>query len=45
MRPLIYWINTPWPGRLAIVPRPRGGDWLEEEVGAWLLKIVAFLIL
>jgi protein-tyrosine phosphatase len=25
----------PWPGRLAIVARPRGGDWLEDEVGAW----------
>jgi len=30
-----YWIDGPWPGRLAIVPRPRGGDWLEDEVGAW----------
>src|SRR5713101_5776373 len=28
-----YWIDGPWPGRLAIVPRPRGGDWLEDEVG------------
>lgn len=23
------------PGRLAILPRPRGGDWLEDEVRAW----------
>lgn len=23
------------PGRIAIVPRPRGGDWLEDEVVAW----------
>ena len=30
-----YWIEGPWPGRLAIVPRPRGGDWLEEEVRSW----------
>jgi protein-tyrosine phosphatase len=30
-----YWINGPWPGKLAIVPRPRGGDWLEDEVAAW----------
>ncbi len=30
-----YWINTSWPGRLAIVLRPRGGDWLEDEVRAW----------
>ena len=30
-----YLIEGPWPGRLAIVPRPRGGDWLENEVRAW----------
>ena len=30
-----YRIAGPWPGRLAIVPRPRGGDWLEEEVLSW----------
>jgi hypothetical protein len=32
---LQYWIPTPGVGRIAIVPRPRGGDWLEEEVKAW----------
>jgi len=26
-----YPIHGPWPGKLAIVPRPRGGDWLEDE--------------
>jgi protein-tyrosine phosphatase len=35
MRPELYWIEGPWPGRLAIVPRPRSGDWLEDEVRAW----------
>ncbi len=30
-----FWIDGPWPGRLAILPRPRGGDWLEEEVRSW----------
>ena len=35
MRSEIYWIKGNWPGRLAIVPRPRGGDWLEDEVAAW----------
>jgi len=24
-----------WRGKLAIVPRPRGGDWLEDDVRAW----------
>lgn len=27
-----YWIPGPWPGRLGIVPRPRGGDWFEDEM-------------
>ncbi len=35
MRTTVYWIEGPWSGRLAIVPRPRGGDWLEEEVRSW----------
>ena len=30
-----YLIEGPWPGRLAIVPRPRGGDWLGDDVRAW----------
>jgi len=35
MRTDLYWIEGMWPGRLAIMPRPRGGDWLEDEVRAW----------
>lgn len=35
MRATVYWVEGPWRGRLAIVPRPRGGDWLEDEVLAW----------
>jgi protein-tyrosine phosphatase len=31
----MYWIEGPTPGRLAIMPRPRGGDWLEDEVRNW----------
>ena len=31
----LYWIDGSWPGKLAIVPRPRGGDWLEDEMQAW----------
>jgi protein-tyrosine phosphatase len=31
----LYWIPGTWPGRLAIMPRPRGGDWLEDEVRGW----------
>ena len=35
MRTELYWITGPWPGRLAIMPRPRGGDWLEDEIQSW----------
>ena len=31
MTPDLFWIPGPWPGKLAIVARPRGGDWLEDE--------------
>src|SRR5436309_517711 len=35
MRAEIYWVPGPWPGRLGIVPRPRGRDWLADEVRSW----------
>jgi hypothetical protein len=35
MRTELYPIDGPWPGHLAIAPRPRGGDWLEDEIRAW----------
>lgn len=31
----LYWINEVWPGRLALTARPRGGDWLEDEMASW----------
>ena len=31
----LYWIDGPGTGRLAVASRPRGGDWLEEEIRAW----------
>ena len=31
----LHWIDGPWPGRLAIAARPRGADWVEEELAAW----------
>ena len=27
-----YHIEGPWPGKLAIIPRPRGDDWLPDEL-------------
>ncbi|HYU33624.1 MAG TPA: dual specificity protein phosphatase family protein [Thermoanaerobaculia bacterium] len=35
MKADIYWVPGPWPGRLGILPRPRGGDWLADEVRSW----------
>lgn len=35
MQPALYWIEAPFPGRLAVSARPRGGDWLEDEITAW----------
>ena len=32
MRAEIFWIAGVIQGRLAVLPRPRGGDWLEDEV-------------
>lgn len=35
MTPDLYWIPGPWTGRLAVVSRPRGWDWLEDEASGW----------
>jgi protein-tyrosine phosphatase len=32
MKSTIFWIAHTWAGRLAVLPRPRGDDWLEDEV-------------
>jgi protein-tyrosine phosphatase len=31
----LYWIPGPWSGKLAMAPRPRGGDWLSDEIASW----------
>jgi len=31
----IFWIDGIQRGRLGIAARPRGGDWLEDEIQAW----------
>lgn len=30
-----FWIELGGLGRLGVSPRPRGGDWLEEEIQGW----------
>ncbi len=31
----LYWVNGPWPGKLALAARPRGGEWLDDEIENW----------
>jgi protein-tyrosine phosphatase len=31
----IYWLDESWPGKLAVSARPRGGDWLKDDVADW----------
>lgn len=31
----LHWVEGPWPGKLVLAARPRGGDWLDEEMTAW----------
>jgi hypothetical protein len=35
MTPEVYWIGDIRPFKLAVMPRPRGGDWLEDEISGW----------
>jgi protein-tyrosine phosphatase len=44
MRTDLYWIEGTWPGRLAIMPRPRGGDWLEDEVLSWQRSAIGVVL-
>jgi protein-tyrosine phosphatase len=38
-----FWVETGGGARLAIIPRPRGGDWLEDEVR--LIKLAGIDVL
>jgi len=35
MKTELFWVPTPFPGRLAVAPRLRGGDWLDDEMKTW----------
>ena len=35
MKTNLNWIESPLRGQLAIMPRPRGGPWLYEEIQSW----------
>jgi protein-tyrosine phosphatase len=40
----IYWITSPTLGRLGIMARPRGNDWLEDEIRLLALSGVEVLV-
>ena len=31
----LYWLDGPWRGKLAMAARPRGGDWLRDDMASW----------
>jgi protein-tyrosine phosphatase len=35
MRKELYWLDESWPGKLAVGPRPRGGEWLGADIANW----------
>jgi protein-tyrosine phosphatase len=40
----LYWIETGSPLRLAIMARPRAGDWLEDEIDHWRREGVGVVV-
>lgn len=40
----LYWAEGPWTGKLALAARPRGGDWLEDDLSEWLRAGIATVI-
>jgi protein-tyrosine phosphatase len=44
MRAELYWVERPGTGGLAVMPRPRGGDWLEDEARSLAAEGVNVLV-
>jgi len=42
--PEIYWLQAAGRGRLAVMPRPRGGDWLHDEILALKRSGISILV-
>ena len=40
----IYWIPVASPGKLAVVARPRGGDWLQDDLQAFFKADIRVLV-
>ncbi len=44
MRPEIHWIDLPAGVRLAIMARPRAGDWLDGEIAGWRAEGIGVMV-
>jgi protein tyrosine/serine phosphatase len=44
MRAQVYWIEGPLKGRLAILGRPRAGDWLRDEICGWATENINVVV-
>jgi len=44
MRKELYWIDGRWPGKLAMSARPRGGDWLKDDIANWKRSNIAAVL-
>ena len=40
----LHWVDGPWPGKLALAARPRGGEWLEDEMAHWSVEGVDTIV-
>lgn len=44
MRAQLYWIEGLLKGRLAIMARPRAGDWLRDEISDWATENIDVVV-
>lgn len=40
----LHWVEGPWAGKLALAARPRGGEWLPEEIAHWQRSGIAVVL-
>lgn len=40
----VFWTKEKYPGQVALVSRPRGGEWLEDEIKSWARADLQFIV-
>ncbi len=40
----LHWVDGPWSGKLALAARPRGGEWLDDEIQSWHREGIAAVV-